>query len=115
MLLPYIIAMPMAVRSTTVRSVDRSAMPRSSFLAAESMGHRGLLLTDSSSIVRWSPTEQLFSRTVEISVLIGLSRVFGSGVFDSTVSITLMVSTEVRAAGSLLKSIGSVSGVPVDP
>jgi hypothetical protein len=59
--------------------------------------------------------EQLFSRTVEINVLIGLRRVFGSATGDSTVSITLIASIDVRAAGSLLKSIGSVNGVPVDP
>ena len=59
--------------------------------------------------------EQLFSRTVEINVLIGLSRVLGSGTVDSTVSVTLIASIDVRALGSLLKSIGSVNAVPVDP
>jgi hypothetical protein len=59
--------------------------------------------------------EQLFSRTVEMSVLIGFSDVFGSRTGDSTVRVTLMVSTDVMALGALLKSSGSVSGVPVDP
>jgi len=57
----------------------------------------------------------LFSRTVESNVSIGLIKVWGSRVPDSTVNSTLMVSTALRVAGLALKSIGRVKGVPVDP
>ena len=59
--------------------------------------------------------EQLFNRIVDTRVVIGLILVLGSGVGDSTVTDTLIVSTDASELGSLLKSIGSVSGVPVDP
>src|SRR5690348_3823960 len=59
--------------------------------------------------------EQLFSLTVETSVVTGRCPVFGSGFLDRTVSTILMVSMLAMVAAWLLKSMGRLAAAPPEP